>query len=82
MTDWSAAFVIESYKSLSCDSGDQVAILLGQILAAATNWKCASAEPSTSVAAFTIPITVVLANVIWVVNLVVALTCALLATLA
>ena len=73
--------MIESYKSLSRDSGDQTVVLLGQILAATTNSSSAAAGSSNSSEVFNAPITAVLANAVWFVSLVVALACALLATL-
>ncbi|KZV65215.1 hypothetical protein PENSPDRAFT_614351, partial [Peniophora sp. CONT] len=76
-----AAFVIESYKSLSHDSGDQTVVLLTQLLAASTN---SSANPVTSSQAanpFRAPLPAVIANALWFCSLVVALACSLLATL-
>ncbi|KZV65235.1 hypothetical protein PENSPDRAFT_587208 [Peniophora sp. CONT] len=76
-----AAFVIESYKSLSPDSGDQAVVLLGQILAATANSSSDSSTPAASVDTFHPPLPAVLANALWFISLIVALACALLATL-
>ncbi|KZV65233.1 hypothetical protein PENSPDRAFT_587204, partial [Peniophora sp. CONT] len=76
-----AAFVIESYKLLSPDSGDQTVILLGQILAATTNSSSYPSTTSVSANTFNPPLPAVLANALWFISLIVALACALLATL-
>ncbi|KZV65214.1 hypothetical protein PENSPDRAFT_548567, partial [Peniophora sp. CONT] len=78
-----AAFVIESYKALSPDSGGQTVELLTQLLvsAADTSNSTASAALSTLSEPFHAPLTAVLTNALWFCSLVVALACALLATL-
>ncbi|KZV65220.1 hypothetical protein PENSPDRAFT_587206, partial [Peniophora sp. CONT] len=76
-----AAFVIESYKSLSRDSGDQTVVLLGQILAATMNSSSNFTSSAASTDEFHAPLPIVLANALWFISLVVALACALLATL-
>lgn len=76
-----AAFVIESYKSLSRDSGDQTVILLTKLLAATTDPSFNRTATSESIDDFHAPLPAVLANALWFVSLVVALACALLATL-
>ncbi|VDB92088.1 unnamed protein product [Peniophora sp. CBMAI 1063] len=77
-----AAFVIESYKSLAPDSGDQTVELLTQLLAVATNGTSSSSlgdiARSPPFAASTLD---VLANAFWFCSLSVSLVCALLATL-
>ncbi|KZV67135.1 hypothetical protein PENSPDRAFT_611823 [Peniophora sp. CONT] len=76
-----AAFIIESYKSLSPDSGDRTVALLSQILAATANASThdtvilAPAEP------FTVPTTSIVTNALWFSSLLIALVCALLSTL-
>ncbi|KZV65223.1 hypothetical protein PENSPDRAFT_137431 [Peniophora sp. CONT] len=76
-----AAFVIEGYKSLSRDAGDQTVVLLTQLLAATTNASSAQATTISSSDDFHAPLSAVLANALWFISLVVALACALLATL-
>ncbi|KZV72523.1 hypothetical protein PENSPDRAFT_576023, partial [Peniophora sp. CONT] len=76
-----AAFLIESYKLLSRDSGDQTVVLLTQILAATTNPVANPAATLTSTETFHPPFSAVLANALWFISLVLALVCALLATL-
>ncbi|KZV65202.1 hypothetical protein PENSPDRAFT_690063 [Peniophora sp. CONT] len=76
-----AAFVIESYKSLSRDSGDQTVVLLSEILAATTNSSSNPTSTGASTDEFHAPLPIVLANALWFISLVVALACALLATL-
>ncbi|VDC03056.1 unnamed protein product [Peniophora sp. CBMAI 1063] len=73
-----AAFVIESYKSLSPDSGDETVLLLRHILAATTNTSAHALPPAEP---FSASLPAVLANALWFISLVVALACALLATL-
>ncbi|KZV67936.1 hypothetical protein PENSPDRAFT_697953, partial [Peniophora sp. CONT] len=73
-----AAFVIESYKSLSPDSGDQTVTLLAQILEVTKNNTAQTTESSEP---FQAPLTTIAANVLWFCSLSAALMCALLATL-
>jgi len=76
-----AAFIIESYKKLSLDSGDQTVFLLGQVsrqLSGLANGtfiqpqQYPSSPPSVSV---------ICVNVVWLLSLVLSTTSALLATL-
>ncbi|KZV72654.1 hypothetical protein PENSPDRAFT_575893, partial [Peniophora sp. CONT] len=77
-----AAFVIESYKLLQPDSGDQTVLILSQLLAATTNASSLSIPSSLPGDTFRAPVTAVdIANALWFCSLVVALACALLATL-
>ncbi|KZV72652.1 hypothetical protein PENSPDRAFT_575790, partial [Peniophora sp. CONT] len=76
-----AAFVIESYKLLQPDSGDQTVLILSQLLAATTNASSPSIPSLLPDDTFRAPITAVIANALWFCSLVVALACALLATL-
>ncbi|VDC03058.1 unnamed protein product [Peniophora sp. CBMAI 1063] len=76
-----AAFVIESYKSLSPDSGDRTVALLTQILAASTNASSSPVIGPTLIEPFHAPMSAIIANALWFCSLVVALACALLATL-
>ncbi|KZV65217.1 hypothetical protein PENSPDRAFT_587230, partial [Peniophora sp. CONT] len=76
-----AAFVIESYKSLSRDSGDQTVVLLSEILAATTNSSSSPTLNDASTEVFHAPLSAVIGNALWFCSLVVALACALLATL-
>ncbi|KAJ7116864.1 hypothetical protein C8R44DRAFT_627483, partial [Mycena epipterygia] len=75
------AFLIESYKTLTQDSGETTVLLLAQIsqqLAAAANGTNLTITPST---AFTPPATSLVCNGFWFVSLGLSLTCALIATL-
>ncbi|KZV70450.1 hypothetical protein PENSPDRAFT_631609, partial [Peniophora sp. CONT] len=76
-----AAFIIESYKSLSRDSGDQTVVLLSEILAATRNPSSNATTTATSTDSFHAPLSTVLVNALWFISLVIALACALLATL-
>ncbi|VDC03052.1 unnamed protein product [Peniophora sp. CBMAI 1063] len=76
-----AAFVIESYKTLSPDSGEQTVMLLSRLLVEATNSTIHSTAVSASIEPFHAPLPAILANALWFCSLVVALACALLATL-
>ncbi|VDC05241.1 unnamed protein product [Peniophora sp. CBMAI 1063] len=75
-----AAFVIESYKSLSPDTGAQTVALLAQLVAA-TN--ATTIIPATEILSepFQVPETAVIVNALWFLSLVISLVCALLATL-
>ncbi|KAH9071517.1 hypothetical protein EDB83DRAFT_2221031, partial [Lactarius deliciosus] len=79
-----AAFIIESYKQLSPDSGDTTNALLTQISQQLVN--ISNGTPLTSVAAqisqpFRPTASAVRVNVLWFLSLVFSLTCALSATL-
>ncbi|KZV67919.1 hypothetical protein PENSPDRAFT_583182, partial [Peniophora sp. CONT] len=77
-----AAFVIESYKTLSPDSGDQTVLLLAQILNATTNVSTSSTTMNGIIAEpFQLSFSAVLVNVLWFCSLSIVLACALLATL-
>ncbi|KAI9438708.1 hypothetical protein H4582DRAFT_1814466, partial [Lactarius indigo] len=76
-----AAFIIESYKKLSPDSGDKTTFILQQIsqqLSGLSNGTYVrpkdyqTSSPSTSI---------VCVNTMWILSLIVSITCALLATL-
>ncbi|KAJ7868126.1 hypothetical protein B0H13DRAFT_2202781 [Mycena leptocephala] len=74
------AFIIESYKSLNPDSGDQTVHLLAQIsqqLAAASNGGTYPITPSQS---FTPTISSLICNGLWFISLGFSLACALIAT--
>ncbi|KAJ7162833.1 hypothetical protein C8R46DRAFT_999166, partial [Mycena filopes] len=76
-------FIIESYKTLSPDSGDSTVQLLAQIsqqLAAAANGSTFHI-PSTSPTHFSPPTTSLVCNTLWFISLGLSLTCALIATL-
>ena len=74
------AFIIEFYKKLSSDSGDQTVALLRQIShqlpnspnTTSSNTANQSSSPGTAM---------VWANILWLISLVLSLTCALIATL-
>jgi hypothetical protein len=75
------AFLVESYKTLTQDSGETTVVLLVQIsqqLAAASNGTNLIIPPS---ATFTPPATSLVCNGFWFVSLGLSLTCALIATL-
>ncbi|KZV62196.1 hypothetical protein PENSPDRAFT_591766, partial [Peniophora sp. CONT] len=77
-----AAFIIESYKSLSPDSGDQTVALLTQLLAVTAN--VSSPIDSTRMAitdSFKARPSAIIVNVLWFSSLIIALVCALLSTL-
>ncbi|VDC02420.1 unnamed protein product [Peniophora sp. CBMAI 1063] len=80
-----AAFIIENYKSLSPDSGDQTVALLTQLLAVAANASnhapIDAAHAIAVVEPFKAPPTAVVVNVLWFSSLLIALMCALLSTL-
>ncbi|KAJ7278771.1 hypothetical protein C8J57DRAFT_1573482, partial [Mycena rebaudengoi] len=75
------AFLIESYKTLSPDSGDTTVLLLSQIslqLSAGANGSPLSVAPT---APFTPPITSLICNALWFVSLGLSMSSALMATL-
>ncbi|KZV65376.1 hypothetical protein PENSPDRAFT_586985, partial [Peniophora sp. CONT] len=76
-----AAFVIESYKALSPNSGDQTVLLLSQLLNATTNATMTSFVNTVPAEPFQLSISVVLVNILWFCSLTIVLACALLATL-
>ncbi|KAJ7658262.1 hypothetical protein DFH06DRAFT_990295, partial [Mycena polygramma] len=75
------AFLIESYKTLTPDSGDTTANILAQIslqLAASANGTTYHVPSPTP---FTPPTSSLVCNVLWFISLGLSLTCALIATL-
>ncbi|KAJ7278720.1 hypothetical protein C8J57DRAFT_1712745 [Mycena rebaudengoi] len=75
------AFLIESYKTLSPDSGDTTVLLLSQIslqLTASANGSAFLMAPTTP---FTPPTTSLICNALWFVSLGLSLSSALIATL-
>ncbi|KAJ7188975.1 hypothetical protein C8R46DRAFT_33200, partial [Mycena filopes] len=75
------AFIIESYKTLTPDSGHTTAALLKQIsgqLAASASGTTFEVPPET---AFVVPMSSVICNVLWFASLGFSLACALVATL-
>ncbi|VDC06599.1 unnamed protein product [Peniophora sp. CBMAI 1063] len=75
-----AAFVIESYHSLSPDTGAQTVALLAQLISKTDS---TPVVPASDIIAepFHAPGTAILVNSLWFLSLVIALICALLATL-
>ncbi|KAJ7507254.1 hypothetical protein B0H11DRAFT_1970923 [Mycena galericulata] len=75
------AFIIESYKTLTPDSGDTTAVLLARI----SKQLAASASGETfqipAPAVFVVPVTSVVCNILWFISLGLSLACALIATL-
>ncbi|KAI0039227.1 hypothetical protein FA95DRAFT_1470073, partial [Auriscalpium vulgare] len=77
-----AAFIIESYKQLSADSGDTTVALLTQLtmqIAALSNGT--SLPPPDPIPAFTPSSSAIRVNALWFLSLIMSLTCALAATL-
>ncbi|KAH8987105.1 hypothetical protein EDB86DRAFT_2198725 [Lactarius hatsudake] len=72
-----AAFITESYKKLSPDSGDQMVKLLTQLvdISAGAPVVVQNSPP------FRAPVSIVRVNVMWFLSLILSLSCALLATL-
>ncbi|KAH9172703.1 hypothetical protein EDB89DRAFT_1807406, partial [Lactarius sanguifluus] len=78
-----AAFVIESYKRLSVDSGDQTVTLLTQMsqqLVGISNGTILPTPPPLSTSPPNLP-SAVRVNILWLLSLAISITCALLATL-
>ncbi|KAI9458565.1 hypothetical protein BJY52DRAFT_411412 [Lactarius psammicola] len=78
-----AAFVIESYKRLSVDSGDQTVTLLTQMsqqLVGISNGTVLTGPPPLSNSPPNLP-SAVRVNILWLLSLAISITCALLATL-
>ena len=79
------AFIIDSYKRLQPDSGDNTVILLTQIshqLAALQNGSLSNISmPSTTSTSFEPPTSMLCVNALWFLSLVFSLSCALFATL-
>ncbi|KAI0266202.1 hypothetical protein BC834DRAFT_986485 [Gloeopeniophorella convolvens] len=79
-----AAFIIESYKQLSPDSGDTTVVLLTQIsqqLVGISNGTRLQDFTPPSNQAFTPPASAIRVNIMWFLSLILSLTCALSATL-
>ncbi|KAJ7658015.1 hypothetical protein B0H17DRAFT_1213328 [Mycena rosella] len=75
------AFIIESYKTLTPDSGNTTAAMLAQIsnqLAASASGTTFEAPPP---AVFVVPATSIICNILWFISLGLSLSCALIATL-
>ncbi|KAJ7658008.1 hypothetical protein B0H17DRAFT_955434, partial [Mycena rosella] len=75
------AFIIESYKTLTPDSGNITAAMLAQIsnqLAASASGTTFEAPPA---AVFIVPATSIICNILWFISLGLSLSCALIATL-
>ncbi|KAI9458148.1 hypothetical protein BJY52DRAFT_1119817, partial [Lactarius psammicola] len=78
-----AAFVIESYRKLSVDSGDQTVILLTQMsqqLVGISNGTVLPTPPPLSNSPPNLP-SAIRVNILWLLSLAISITCALLATL-
>ncbi len=73
-----AAFILESYKKLSPDSGEQTVALLTQLVNISTTGAPAIVQSSPP---FKPPAYIVRVNVLWSFSLVLSLSCALVATL-
>lgn len=79
-----AAFIVESYKNLTPDSGDITINLLTQIslqLAAISNDTHVNINPTPNPGKFSPPSSALRVNAFWFVSLVFGLVCALSATL-
>ncbi|VDB86893.1 unnamed protein product [Peniophora sp. CBMAI 1063] len=75
-----AAFVIEGYKQLSVDSGDETVELL-KLLIAIQNSTALPISSAINDSSFDAPVVAVISNALWFCSLVISLGCALLATL-
>ncbi|KAH9074298.1 hypothetical protein EDB83DRAFT_1953023 [Lactarius deliciosus] len=76
-----AAFIIESYKKLSPDSGDQTAFLLQQISQQLSGLSNGTYVGPQDYPTFSPSTSIVCVNAMWILSLIVSITCALLATL-
>ncbi|KAH9054832.1 hypothetical protein EDB87DRAFT_1568024, partial [Lactarius vividus] len=76
-----AAFIIESYKKLSPDSGDQTAFFLQQISQQLSGLSNGTYVRPQDYPAFEPDTSIVCVNAMWILSLIVSLTCALLALL-
>ncbi|KAI0266174.1 hypothetical protein BC834DRAFT_969673 [Gloeopeniophorella convolvens] len=79
-----AGFIIESYKLLSVDSGDQTVALLNQVsrqLFAISNGERLTSPPSPNAVHFKPSASAIRVNIMWFLSLALSLTCALSATL-
>ncbi|KAJ7659577.1 hypothetical protein DFH06DRAFT_1297191 [Mycena polygramma] len=75
------AFLIESYKTLSPDSGDQTVKILAQISQQLASGFNGTAFPISAAPTFTPSSTSLVCNALWFISLGLSLTCALIATL-
>ncbi|KAJ7659611.1 hypothetical protein DFH06DRAFT_1194726 [Mycena polygramma] len=75
------AFLIESYKTLSPDSGDQTVKLLAQISQQLASGSNGTTFPISPAPTFTPSSTSLICNALWFISLGLSLTCALIATL-
>ncbi|KAJ7892648.1 hypothetical protein B0H13DRAFT_2038131 [Mycena leptocephala] len=75
------AFLIESYRTLSPDSGDQTVKLLAQILQQLASSSNDSTLPISPPLPFTPSATSLICNALWFISLGLSLACALIATL-
>ncbi|VDC03499.1 unnamed protein product [Peniophora sp. CBMAI 1063] len=76
-----AAFIIESYKSLAPDPGEQTVTLLLQLLAVTTNSTSNEASHVPFLQPYETPTNAIIVNSLWFSSLLIALVCSLLATL-
>ncbi|VDC01232.1 unnamed protein product [Peniophora sp. CBMAI 1063] len=76
-----AAFIVESYKLLSVDSGDQTVHLLSQLLVATANASSGLPVIVTTPKPFSTPPAAIVTNALWFSSLLISLICALLSTL-
>ncbi|KAH9054827.1 hypothetical protein EDB87DRAFT_1644891 [Lactarius vividus] len=76
-----AAFIIESYKKLSPDSGDQTAFFLQQISQQLSGLFNGTYVEPKDYPTFSPSTSIVCVNAMWILSLIVSITCALLATL-
>ncbi|VDC05943.1 unnamed protein product [Peniophora sp. CBMAI 1063] len=76
-----AAFIVESYKLLSVDSGDQTVQLLSQLLVATANASSGLPVVITAPEPFSTPPAAIATNALWFMSLFISLVCALLSTL-
>ncbi|KZV69385.1 hypothetical protein PENSPDRAFT_486002 [Peniophora sp. CONT] len=76
-----AAFIVESYKLLSPDSGERTNVLLEQILVAMANTSSQNPITVPPPDPFSPPTLAVVTNAFWFSSLLIALVCALLSTL-
>ncbi|KAJ7478606.1 hypothetical protein B0H11DRAFT_1279160 [Mycena galericulata] len=75
------AFIIESYKTLTPDSGDTTAALLAQISKQLAASASGTSFEVPAPAVFVIPVTSVICNTLWFISLGLSLACAMIATL-
>ncbi|KAH8990258.1 hypothetical protein EDB92DRAFT_1865244 [Lactarius akahatsu] len=76
-----ASFIVESYKELSPDPGDQTVALLAQISSQLTNISLGAPLLVQNSPPFQPPASIVRVNVMWFLSLILSLSCALFTTL-